>query len=139
MAGHVGLPYQSIYSSAKYALEGVNEALRLELRGSGIDAAVICPGDFNTGFTAARIYTGNAHSATHAKQLAITMGIAEEDERNSPDPGMVAELYVALVDKRNLKVRYFVGSIMQRASIFLKWLLPSSAFESLICSTYKLP
>jgi short-subunit dehydrogenase len=139
MGGHVGLPYQSIYCAAKYALEGVNEALRLELNGSGIDAAVVCPGDFNTGFTAARVYTRNAHSATHAKQLAITMGIAEKDEQNSPNPAMVADLYVGLVDKPSLKVRYFVGSIMQRASIFLKWLLPASVFESLIRSTYKLP
>ena len=139
MGGHVGLPYQSIYCAAKYALEGVNEALRLELSGSGIDAAVVCPGDFNTGFTAARVYTRNAHSATHANQLAITMGIAEKDEQNSPNPAMVADLYVGLVDKPSLKVRYFVGSIMQRASIFLKWLLPASVFESLIRSTYKLP
>lgn len=139
MGGHVGLPYQSIYSAAKYALEGVNEALRLELSGSGIDAAVVCPGDFNTGFTAARVYTRNAHSATHAEQLAITMGVAEEDERNSPPPRMVADLYVGLVDKPRLKVRYFVGSIMQRVSIFVKWLLPASVFESLMRLTYKLP
>jgi NAD(P)-dependent dehydrogenase (short-subunit alcohol dehydrogenase family) len=139
MAGHVGLPYQSIYSAAKYALEGVNEALRLELSGSGIDSAVICPGDFNTGFTAARVYTRNAHSATHAQQLAITMGIAEKDEQNSPHPDMVADLVVGLVDKPSLKVRYFVGSIMQRVSIFIKWLLPASVFESIMRSNYKLP
>lgn len=139
MGGHVGLPYQSIYSAAKYALEGVNEGLRLELSGSGIDAAVVCPGDFNTGFTAARVYTRNAQSTTHAEQLAITMGIAEEDEKNSPPPAMVADLYVELVDRPNLKVRYFVGSLMQRASIFMKWLLPASVFEALIRSTYKLP
>ena len=139
MGGHVGLPYQSIYCAAKFALEGLNEALRLELRGSGIDAAIICPGDFNTGFTAARVYTRNARSATHAEQLAITMGIAEEDEKNSPPPDMVADLYVRLVGKGKLRVRYFVGSLTQRASVFLKWLLPASVFESIVRSMYKLP
>lgn len=139
MAGHVGLPYQSIYCAAKHALEGVNEALRLELSGSGIDASVVCPGDFNTGFTAARVYTRNAQSAVHAEQLAITMGIAEQDELNSPNPDMVADTFVNLVEKPKLKVRYFVASAMQRASVFMKWLLPATAFEVLIRSNYKLP
>ena len=52
---------------------------------------------------------------------------------------MVADLYVRLVDKSSLKVRYFVGSIMQRESIFLKWLLPASVFEFLVRANYKLP
>ena len=139
MAGHLGLPYQSAYSASKYALEGVNEALRLELSGSGIDAAIVCPGDFNTGFTAARVYSRAAHSETHAEQMAVTMGIVEEDERNSPDPQAVADLYGRLVEAPRLKVRYFVASPVQRASMFLKWLLPSSVFERIIQSNYKLP
>lgn len=139
MAGHAGLPYQSIYCAAKHALEGINEAFRLELSGSGIDAAIICPGDFNTGFTAARVYTRDAHSATHTRQMGITMGIAEEDERNSPDPGMVADLIVRLVDAPRLNVRYFVGSVSQRASMFLKRLMPTGLFERMVRANYRLP
>jgi len=138
MGGHVGLPYQSVYCAAKYGLEGINEALRLELGGSGIDAAIVCPGDFNTGFTAARVYTRNAHSPAHARQIAITMGIAERDEKSSPDPGMVADLYVRLVEARKLRVRYFVGSFPQRVSIFLKWLLPATFFERILRRNYRL-
>lgn len=139
MGGHVGLPYQSVYCAAKYGLEGITEALRLELSGSGIDAAIVCPGDFNTGFTAARVYTRNARSPTHARQIAITMGIAEEDEKNSPDPGMVADLYSRLVEARTLRVRYFIGSFTQRASIFLNWLLPATLFERIMRINYRLP
>jgi NAD(P)-dependent dehydrogenase (short-subunit alcohol dehydrogenase family) len=139
MGGHIGLPYQSVYCAAKYGLEGINEALRLELSGSGIDAAIVCPGDFNTGFTAARVYTQEARSPTHARQLAVTMGIAEEDEKNSPDPAMVADLYARLVDAQTLRVRYFVGSYAQRASIFLKWLLPATGFERIMRMKYRLP
>jgi len=139
MAGHVGLPYQSIYCATKHALEAVVESLRLELGGSGIDAAIVCPGDFNTGFTDARVYTRDARSALHARQMGITMGIAENDERNSPDPGMVADLVAELVDSRRLRVRYFVGSYRQRASVFLKRLLPASLFERMIRSVYRMP
>lgn len=139
MAGHVGLPYQPIYCAAKHALEGVNEAFRLELAGSGIDASIICPGDFNTGLTAARVYVRNARSAVHAAQIDITMGIAERDERDGPGPGRVADLVVRLVDAPRLKVRYFVGSPGQRGSIFLKRLLPASLFERMVRSAYQIP
>ncbi len=139
MAGHAGLPYQSIYCAAKHALEGVNEAFRLELGGSGIDASIICPGDFNTGFTAARVYTRDADSAVHGRQMRVTMGIAEEDERNSPDPGRVADLVVRLVDTPHLRVRYFVGRFSQRASMCLKRLMPAALFERLVRATYRLP
>lgn len=139
MAGHVGMPYQPIYSASKFALEGLNEALRLELRESGIDAAVVCPGDFNTGFTAARQFTKGAHSRWHEQQLKTTVGIMEEDERSGPDPGMVADLFVRLVDAPSLRVRYFVGRRSQRLSIFLKRLMPAILFERLVRSAYRLP
>ena len=138
MGGHVGLPYQSVYCAAKYGLEGINEALRLELSGSGIDAAIVCPGDFSTGFPAARVYTRDARSPAHARQLAITMGIAEGDDKNSPDPAMVAALYTRLVDPRTLRLRYFVGSFLQRVSIFLTWLLPATVFERIMRVNYRL-
>ena len=54
IGGLMGLPYQGMYSASKFAIEGYCEALRLELRQFGIKVTVINPGDFFTGFTAAR-------------------------------------------------------------------------------------
>ncbi len=139
IGGHIGLPYQGIYSAAKFGLEAINEALRLELRGSGIDSAVVCPGDFKTGLTGARVYTKNARSSHNAQQMAITMGIAEHEEQNSLDPSMVADIYVQLVDKSSLNVRYIVASAMQRFSLVVKRLLPANMFESIIAKSYKIP
>ena len=138
IGGHVGLPYQTIYCATKYALEGINEGLRLELRGTGVDCSVVCPGDFNTGFTAARLYAKKAFSSDYTEQMKITMAIAEHDEQNSPDPVMVADIYARLVDEHNLKVRYFVAGFMQKFSLFMKWLLPPRVFESIIRSAYKI-
>lgn len=52
VAGRVPIPYQSHYSSSKYALDAYVEALRMEARPFGIRAALIEPGDTKTGFTA---------------------------------------------------------------------------------------
>ena len=39
------------YGASKYALHGLSDALRVELRGTGVDVAVICPGFTETEFS----------------------------------------------------------------------------------------
>jgi short-subunit dehydrogenase len=51
--GKRGLPLSGAYCASKFALVGLSESLRLELRGSGIKASVICPVGTATEFFAA--------------------------------------------------------------------------------------
>lgn len=136
LAGLAGLPFQAFYSASKYALEGLNEALRLELAGSGIEHATLNPGDFRTGFTDARVLTRQAHDGVLAGQLARTLAIYQRDEQQGADPRRVAELAARLVEQPRLAVRYPVGSLGQRAGIFAKRLLPARLFERLMKMTY---
>lgn len=55
--GLVALPYRGAYIASKYALEGLTDTLRLELRGSGIHLSLIEPGPIKSRFRA------NAHNA----------------------------------------------------------------------------
>ena len=48
LAGRIRLPFQGIYSAARFALEGVSEALRLELRPFGVRIGLVGPGDIRT-------------------------------------------------------------------------------------------
>ncbi len=48
--GLVALPYRGAYVASKYALEGLTDALRQELRGSGIHISTIQPGPIATAF-----------------------------------------------------------------------------------------
>ncbi|MBF0421680.1 MAG: SDR family NAD(P)-dependent oxidoreductase [Magnetococcales bacterium] len=48
--GFVALPYRGAYVASKFALEGLTQAMRLELRGSGIHFSLIQPGSINTPF-----------------------------------------------------------------------------------------
>jgi short-subunit dehydrogenase len=52
------LPYLGGYAAAKAALERLSEALRMELRGSGVAVTVVRPGTTRTGFTANRLGAG---------------------------------------------------------------------------------
>ena len=46
--GFAALKYRGAYTSTKFALEGLNDTLRLELRGTGIHVVLIEPGPINT-------------------------------------------------------------------------------------------
>ncbi len=50
IAGKMTLPWLTIYSASKYALGSLTEGLRMELRGDGIRAMLVCPGYVLTGF-----------------------------------------------------------------------------------------
>jgi NAD(P)-dependent dehydrogenase (short-subunit alcohol dehydrogenase family) len=136
MAGHAALPYQPFYSTSKFALEGLNEALRLELAGTGIDATMVCPGDFKTGFDSARVLSAAARSGRNADQLAKTTSIYVRDERAGADPKIVAMLVAQLVIAPRLDVRYFAGRPLQKLGMLLKRALPANWFERLMKATY---
>ena len=50
--GLVALPYRGAYVASKFALEGLTDTLRLELRGSGLHVSLIEPGPIESRFRA---------------------------------------------------------------------------------------
>ena len=44
MAGKSGAPYNSIYSTTKFGLQGFVESMQFELDGTGVHMATVCPG-----------------------------------------------------------------------------------------------
>jgi len=50
IAGKVPLPWFTLYSSSKYALNAFSDGLRMELAGSGIQVLSVCPGVVDTNF-----------------------------------------------------------------------------------------
>lgn len=138
LAGMAALPYQAFYSASKFAIEGMNEALRLELAGTGIDATTINPGDFKTGFTQARVFTRRARSGVQARQLAKTVAIYERDENQGADPLLVAQLAQRLIEAHRVGLRYTVGRLDQRFGMLLKKLIPALWFERIMKMTYSI-
>lgn len=52
IAGLMGIPWMAAYSSSKFALVGLTEALRRELHGSGVHLTAFCPGTVDTAMAA---------------------------------------------------------------------------------------
>jgi NAD(P)-dependent dehydrogenase (short-subunit alcohol dehydrogenase family) len=77
--GLVGMPTQSAYCSAKFAVRGFTDSLRQELRGTGVTAINVHPGGINTNIVRnARFHKdpaglGRTHEQMAQEFAAITM------------------------------------------------------------------
>ena len=138
IGGLMGLPYQGMYSASKFAIEGYCEALRLEVRQFGIHVTVINPGDFFTGFTAARSKNLPTEAATAYPGYSASMASIESDERSGLQPDYLARRMSRIVRKRRPANRYIIATLVQKASVLLKAILPSRWFDCVLGAYYKL-
>ena len=51
IVGKVPLPWLTLYSASKFALNAYSDGLRMELTGSGVAVVAVCPGYVDTGFS----------------------------------------------------------------------------------------
>jgi len=138
LGGRIGLPYQGLYSATKFAVEGMSEALRMEVHPFGIRVIVIEPGDFRTGFTANRRHVvGAKDNLAYQESFERTIKVAEKDEQTGSSPEQIARLLVRILRNPSPKVRYSVGGISQRGAAVLKQILPNRFFEWALMKYYR--
>ncbi|MGW5223983.1 SDR family NAD(P)-dependent oxidoreductase [Nocardia niigatensis] len=66
-AGVLANPQLGAYSASKFAVFGMSEALRMELRPHGVTVTTVCPGIVNTAITHTSAYRGGNADARRAK------------------------------------------------------------------------
>lgn len=97
MAGMVGLPVESTYCSAKFAVEGMTEALAFELKPLGIQVKSVAPGAYlRTAFSQnaddSALQAGGEELAAYAKKLrAHFLSTISNTGGESADPQEVAD------------------------------------------------
>jgi len=138
MAGVSGIPFQGLYSAAKFAVEGLSEALRLEVAPFGVRVVVIEPGDFSTGFTANRRRTAaSLTNPAYAEPCRRALGVMEHDEAAGGPPTPIARLLARVVTSPSPRLRYAVGPLPERAAIALKGILPHRLFAWALGKYYR--
>ena len=137
LAGLFGLPYQSMYSASKYAIEGYSQSLRMELRNTGVKVTLINPGDFKSDFSQNREKTPFTikNDKLEAEYNAAVTAM-EHDESIAPSPESLARQLCKIVDSSSPSHRYLVGQVGQTIVPTLKRLLPGSLFEKLMNDHY---
>ena len=121
IAGRVSIPMQSHYSSSKYALEALSDAIRLEMKRYGVRACILEPGDTKTGFTAARkSYIGS--SSPYRKIFEKSIAKMAHDEQTGKSPETAAMAALAAAKKKNPPARIPVGADYRALMILLRFL-----------------
>jgi NAD(P)-dependent dehydrogenase (short-subunit alcohol dehydrogenase family) len=138
LAGLFGIPFQGFYSATKFALEGYCEALRIELRQTGVQVAIVEPGDFATGFTAARRTVaargpGSAYRAAFERALEVI----EADETGGADPADLAAAVRKIIETLAPALRHPVGADDQLVLAQAKASVPAETFEGWIAAHFE--
>lgn len=129
IAGLMGMPFQGHYAASKFALEGLTESLRMELKPFNIRVCNINPGDFKTNFASSRRLVAKV-SPDYQERFQQVRDIYETDESNGADPILIAKLVERLIRaKGRPRIRYLVGHKMQVFSAKLKYWLGDNLFE----------
>ncbi|MBK9170986.1 MAG: SDR family NAD(P)-dependent oxidoreductase [Bryobacterales bacterium] len=120
IAGQVALPWFTLYSAGKYAVNGLSDGLRMELRREGIGVMLVCPGYVKTGFQDHALAGKPPARLRRSKKFAITpeqcaeaiaRGV-ERDARTVVAPGAgrflvgLSRLWPALAERMLLSQYY---------------------------------
>jgi len=113
--GFVALRYRGAYNASKYALEGLTDTLRLELKGTGIHVSLIEPGPVASRFreNAYRAYRENIDpgSSVHRdKYLAMETRLQTKGPvvPFTLPPEAVLRKVIHALESRRPKARYYV-------------------------------
>jgi short-subunit dehydrogenase len=73
-AARIGIPGEAVYSASKHAVAGLSEALRAELRGTGVELSLVMPGLVRTDLAAGTLRGSIVLSPEHvARAIAAAL------------------------------------------------------------------
>lgn len=136
VAGLISIPFQSMYSASKYALESMTESLRMEVKKYNIKVALVDPGDIKTGFTDSRVFTrASGENSAYAEKLKKSVNSMIKSEQNGPPPDKAVKAIEKIINMSNPPIHIVVGTSYKLLAI-LKKFLPSRLTEFVVSKLY---
>jgi NAD(P)-dependent dehydrogenase (short-subunit alcohol dehydrogenase family) len=111
-AGRVAIPVSSAYVATKFALEGLSESMRYELKEFGINIIIIEPGVIRTNFVENMKTAGtrSRSESPYADLIGRTLkGFGGLMDNSSSPPKLVAEAILNAITSKEPEIRYVVG------------------------------
>ena len=138
VGGKITMPMGTWYHASKFAIEGISDVLRKEVKSFGIDVIVIEPGGTKSEMTGLgtayleKISGKTAYSkiANGVVKMYATMA------KNSSEPIVIAKLIKKSIDAKCPKTRY-AGAAGAKMMLSLHKLLSDRLFDKLILSQIK--
>lgn len=131
MMGKISLPFFNFYSASKWALEGLFENIRYELKNTNIKVKLIEPGTIKTDFVKNEVRPTNFGDSYYKQYFQNVMSNIDAKLMNGVSPELVAKKVWKAANSSNSKFRYPVDFISYFL-IFNKWALPLNIYQSII-------
>jgi len=129
IGGVIGIPFQAFYCASKFALEGYAEALAYEVAPFNVQVTLVQPGNFKTGFTAARRKTPIEAHSPYAAAETKAIALMESDEAKGADPRDTAKAVEKILNDSRPPRRISVGKWDERIGVVGKRVIPFRLFE----------
>jgi NAD(P)-dependent dehydrogenase (short-subunit alcohol dehydrogenase family) len=139
IGGRMTLPLFGPYAASKYGLEAMNDALRRELRGQGVEVIAVEPGAIATPIWGKGMVEAERHLATlgeapsrrYERVIAAVRREAERAAVEGLDPDEVAEVVERALTARRPKTRYVIGREARVQAVMAR-VLPDRAIDALV-------
>nr|WP_082856067.1 oxidoreductase [Mucilaginibacter sp. L294] len=138
IGGKFATPFGGWYHASKFAIEGLSDSLRNEVKSFGVDVIVIEPGGIKTEWGDIAMDSMRKVSGDTAyKNLVAKMDNSfKEIEDKIPGPELIANLIKKAIEAKKPKARYAAG-YMAKPVLFLRRLLSDGLMDKVIMSRMK--
>ncbi|KTD68173.1 MULTISPECIES: SDR family NAD(P)-dependent oxidoreductase [Legionella] len=133
--GIISMPFRGAYNASKYAVEGISDTLRLELKSSGIDVITIEPGPIESRFrdncvdnSLSMVDIQNSQFRKQYERMLTTFKQKKSDSVFTRKTDAVIDKFIHAIESKRPKVKYPV-TFPAHLMISLKWLLSARMLD----------
>ena len=139
VSGRFATPFTGVYNASKFALEGLADTLRMELREWGIGVVLVEPGSIDTDMwrgahdaaDEAELKMSPHHRELYGRQIASMRKAISQTQKRTGSPEKVAAAVERALTASRPRARYPVG-LDARAGIALRAVLPTPALDAAV-------
>ena len=136
--GFVAMPFRGAYNSSKFAIEGLSDTLRLELKGTNIHVSLVEPGPILSRFRTNALTAMQKHidmeNSVHSERYQAVLTRLNKEGPAVPftlPPEAVLKKVIHALESRNPKARYYV-TFPTYLFGYLKRMLPTKTLDKLL-------
>jgi NAD(P)-dependent dehydrogenase (short-subunit alcohol dehydrogenase family) len=136
--GFVAMPFRGAYNSSKYAIEGLSDTLRLELKDTNIHVSLVEPGPILSRFRANALIALLKHidieNSVHKERYQQVLERLNKEGPAAPftlPPEAVLKKVIHALEARKPRVRYYV-TVPTYLFGYLKRVLPTRTLDRLL-------
>ena len=139
MGGKFGEPHGAWYHATKFAVEGLSDSLRMELKQFKIDVVIIEPGAIKSewgGIAKENLLKVSGNTAYKNLATKHATLIDETYKRVGSEPIVIAKTITKAINSNNPKTRYAVGG-GAKLLLFMRRILSDKLFDKIFLSQLK--